>query len=109
LLRDCFLGHRKEAIMKAIRDPERAELSHLLKACDIRGEKVLEIGCGNGKFTRQYANEPTMVVGIDPDRTDLLEALKNRGSSNCYFIQTMGEKLPFSSRTYDIVIFASSL
>ena len=52
--------------MKAIRDPERAECSHLIKVCELTGKNVLEIGCGEGKFTRQYAMMPRRLLGIDP-------------------------------------------
>ena len=95
--------------MKATRDPEGAEVSHLIKACTLSGKVVLEIGCGDGKFTRQYAGMPSRLVGVDPGITDLSAARLNKGTSNSYFIQSIGEKLPFHSQIFDIIIFASSL
>lgn len=96
--------------MKAIRDPERAEFSHLIKACELTRKNVLEIGCGEGKFTRQYVSMPGRLIGIDPGFADLCTAKKKNSDENLpYFIQAMGEKLPFPSQVFDIVIFASSL
>ena len=95
--------------MKALRDPEGAELSHLVKSCELTGKDILEIGCGDGKFTRQYAGMPGRLVGIDPEISDLYNAKENKGISNSFFIQSIGERLPFPSQAFDIVIFASSL
>jgi 2-polyprenyl-3-methyl-5-hydroxy-6-metoxy-1,4-benzoquinol methylase len=67
-------------MMKALRDPEGAELNHLIKACELTGKRVLEIGCGDGKFIRQYARMPSRLVGIDPGLADLSTA-KNMKSA----------------------------
>ncbi len=98
-----------EVEMKATRDPECAEVSHLIKVCELTGKNVLEIGCGEGKFTRQYAGMPSRLIGIDPEIADLREAEVNKGTTNSAFIQSIAEKLPFPSQVFDIVIFASSL
>jgi len=97
--------------MKAMRDPEGAELNHLINACELSGKTVLEIGCGEGKLTRQYARMPRKVVGIDPKITDLRTAKNDISglSLHSHVIQAIGEKLPFPSHSFDIVIFASSL
>jgi ubiquinone/menaquinone biosynthesis C-methylase UbiE len=97
--------------MKALRDPEGAELSHLMSACEISGKIVLEIGCGEGKLTRQYIGIPGKLIGIDPKITDLRTAKSeiSRESLQSHVIQAIGEKLPFPPHSFDIVIFASSL
>jgi ubiquinone/menaquinone biosynthesis C-methylase UbiE len=95
--------------MKALRDPEGAELSHLVQACELTGKEILEIGCGDGKFMRQYMGLPKRLIGIDPEMSDLHVIHHDKGASNSYFIQSIGEKLPFPSQVFDIVIFASSL
>ena len=97
--------------MRPLRDPEGAELSHLLAACDLTGRRVLEVGCGDGKFTRQYADLPGQVVGIDPVISDLQIAIQEPAlsSSRVGFLQTMGENLPFPRHSFDIAIFACSL
>jgi ubiquinone/menaquinone biosynthesis C-methylase UbiE len=95
--------------MKPIRDPERAELNHLIAACPLANQTVLEIGCGDGTFTRQYVGMIGKVLGIDPAMIDLEVARKKTRSKKAGFIQGEGEFLPFPARVFDIVLFASSL
>jgi ubiquinone/menaquinone biosynthesis C-methylase UbiE len=95
--------------MKPLRDPEGAELHHLIKACQPAGKDILEIGCGDGTFTVQYAGMVRKVIGIDPEFFDLNEASHKPRLSDSFFIQANGEQLPFPSQAFDIVIFASSL
>jgi ubiquinone/menaquinone biosynthesis C-methylase UbiE len=120
--------------MKAIRDPEGAELRHLEAACPLDGKDVLEIGCGAGWLTWQYAALPRHVVGIDPDADSLAQArvqsnivapggiLANiapggvsaggdGGGSNLpkvSFVQAKAQVLPFPSWIFDVALFASS-
>jgi ubiquinone/menaquinone biosynthesis C-methylase UbiE len=95
--------------MRPIRDPEKAEFNHLVSACSLKNKTVLEIGCGDGTFTRQYVRLADKVLGIDPAMVDLAIAKKKTRSNKANFIQCEGERLPFLSRTFDIVLFASSL
>ncbi len=95
--------------MASERDPEGNELSHLMKAYPISGKAVLEIGCGDGKLTRQYSSLPGYLIGIDPCMADLQAAQIKRSPGRLHFIQAMGERLPFTDREFDLVIFASSL
>jgi ubiquinone/menaquinone biosynthesis C-methylase UbiE len=95
--------------MKAIGDPEGAEVRHLINACELSGKTVLEVGCGEGKLTRQYAEFPSRLIGLDPDRSDLLVASGNKGSTNSLLLQSIGEKMPFPYSAFGVVIFASSL
>ena|SRR4030042_1354871 len=97
--------------MRPIRDPEGAELRHLASACELTGKTILEIGCGDGKFTRQYAGASKKIIGIDPEITDLRTAKNDMNTSeyHSFFIQSMGERLPFPSQSFNIAIFACSL
>lgn len=95
--------------MRPLRDPEGAELKHLIGACDLAGKRVVEIGSGDGRFIRQYNGLIRCVVGIDPVFDDLHEAVKTINNSNSHFIQAEGEQLPFPDSIFDIALFASSL
>ncbi len=97
--------------MKYIHDPEGVEVSHLISACQPSGKNILEIGCGHGSLTFQYAGLPRLIMGIDPQESELLLAKNNTPGSemNVSFIRAMGEGLPFPSQCFDSVIFASSL
>ena len=96
--------------MKSLRDPEGAELEHFQAACQLDGAKVLEIGCGNGVFTRQYAGRPALLVGLDPKAAELLEARAKAPASpsSVGFIRAVAEALPFPGGVFDVVLFASS-
>ena len=95
--------------MKPIRDPENAELNHLLAACDLHGKSVLEIGCGDGYFTWKYAQMVHRVVGLDPTGSLVGLARKKVRAAKALFLQGEGERIPFPSQTFDLAIFASSL
>jgi ubiquinone/menaquinone biosynthesis C-methylase UbiE len=95
--------------MRPLRDPEGIELSHLVNAIQIDGKNILEIGCGDGKFTFQYSGIARKVFGIDPEISELKIAKRNQRSLNTYFIQSKAESLPLPTQNFDIVIFASSL
>ncbi len=97
--------------MRPMRDPEGSELSHLVAACQPKATAILEIGCGTGNLTWQYADLPRQVVGIDLTMTDLRQA-KNATPTpapHISFIQAKGEALPFRSQAFDVALFASSL
>jgi ubiquinone/menaquinone biosynthesis C-methylase UbiE len=97
--------------MRPVTDPECVEVSHLISACQPRGKNILEIGCGRGKLTFQYAGLPRMTVGIDPEKSELLLARADKLTSEMKisFILAMGEAMPFPSQFFDIAVFASSL
>ena len=49
------------------KDPENNETPALFKIVNFSGQRVLEIGCGNGRVTWRYAGQAAHVTGIDPD------------------------------------------
>ncbi len=98
--------------MKPIRDPEREALKHLVTACELSGKRVLEIGCGDGEFTRQFAQRPKKVIGIDPVFSEVsiaVEKTHHGKKTSSYFLAGKGEYLPFGLGTFDIVLFSLSL
>lgn len=96
--------------MKALVDPEEAEVRHLLAACPLPSKRVLEIGCGRGILTWKYVGLPEQVIAIDPDEGSLREAAGKRPepSPNVQFIKAKGQALPFPSKYFDTVFYTSS-
>ncbi len=97
---------------RPIRDPERIALQHFMKACTLSSKKVLEIGCGDGELTRQYAQRACRVIGIDPESAEVkVAASKGRAGKlrKTVFLVGKGEQLPFEAGTFDITLFGLSL
>lgn len=78
----------------------------------LRGKRVLEIGCGDGRLTFQYAPRASSVLAIDPDRPSVDAALLQqhaRGAANIEFRRGSIERLPNPGSPFDIALFSWSL
>jgi ubiquinone/menaquinone biosynthesis C-methylase UbiE len=92
-------------------DPERNETKYLHKYADFAGKRVLEIGCGEGRLTWQYAKETRSTVGVDLDKDALRVATVDKPSDlehRVHFSLAKSEHLPFSKEMFDLAIFAWS-
>ena len=47
---------------------DRLELDTVRELVDVAGKRVLEMGCGDGRFTFLYAHDAAYVLGVDPKR-----------------------------------------
>jgi ubiquinone/menaquinone biosynthesis C-methylase UbiE len=97
--------------MTLLRDPKRNESRYLHAFADFRDKRVLEVGCGEGRMTWQYAGATQTTIGIDPDRdalrvarVDMPRAVHDRGHFAC----AASEYLPFAKDTFDIAVLAWS-
>lgn len=93
-------------------DPERQESKYLHQFADFTNKRVLEIGCGEGRMTWQYAKETRTTIGIDTDKDALRVANVDRPSDlehRVLFTCAASEYLPFSKETFDIAVLAWSL
>ena len=96
-------------------DPEHAEVRQLIAAIPFSsqtsGKKLLDVGCGDGSFTTEYADHlPCDVLGIDPSFGDLQKANNERINtrSRITFVVAMGEVLPFADGEFDVAALTSS-
>lgn len=92
-------------------DPERTERKYLHRFAEFAGQRVLEIGCGEGRLTWQYAKEARSVSAIDLDSNGLRVAMIDRPSDlkdKVCFSHAASEYLPFSKETFDIALLAWS-
>jgi len=93
------------------KDIERNETKYLHKFVDFAGKHILEIGCGEGRLTWQYAEATHSTVGIDLDADALRVASIDRPDdlqNKVCFSRARSEQLPFSKETFDIAILAWS-
>jgi ubiquinone/menaquinone biosynthesis C-methylase UbiE len=60
--------------MGAAKDPEDAETRALLALADFTDRDVLEVGCGDGRLTRRYADHARTVLGLDASAPAIIVA-----------------------------------
>ncbi|HZA08672.1 class I SAM-dependent methyltransferase [Mycobacterium sp.] len=70
------------------------------------GDKVLDIGCGSGYFSRRLSTVVTpdgTVVGIDPSQP-MLDYASGHCPANCSFQAAGAEALPFGDASFDLAV-----
>ena len=98
--------------MTFLKDAEQNERKHLHRFADFTDTRVLEVGCGEGRMTWQYANAAQTTIGVDPDKDALRVATSDRPhdlADKALFSCAASEYLPFSKETFDIAVLAWSL
>jgi ubiquinone/menaquinone biosynthesis C-methylase UbiE len=71
------------------------------------GDRVLDVGCGTGYFTRVMAEAVTSggtVLGVDPSREVIARARRLTRVANCTFSEGIGEALDAPDGSYDVVV-----
>jgi len=63
--------------MKGVLDPEGAHFAALRRLADFRSQRVVELGCGEGRLTVPIAQEAALVVAFDPDAEDVEQARRS--------------------------------
>ena len=99
-------------IMSLQKDADRNELKYLHQFVDLRDKRVLEIGCGEGRLTWQYAKAAHSVTAVDLDHDALRVAKVDRPSDledKVYLACADSEYLPFTKEKFDIAVLAWSL
>jgi SAM-dependent methyltransferase len=85
---------------------ERALLDWMLARLP-RPERVLEVGCGTGHFSRYLASRSLCVVGMD--RSPAMLASLQKGDPQLLGVQADAHRLPFRDEAVDAVLFVTSL
>ncbi len=77
---------------------------------DKEGLSVLDIGCGNGYYSKKYLMNGCNVVGIDISKSGVVLSKKRlQNYKQGKFLIADTEKLPFKDKSFDIVSFMSIL
>ena len=85
-------------------------LEQTLRRIDLRpGESILDVGCGTGALlSRLYASDSTLLLsGVDPV-PKMLKIAKQKLGNTAVLKQGFAESLPFSDRTFTLVISTSA-
>jgi ubiquinone/menaquinone biosynthesis C-methylase UbiE len=77
---------------------------------NVRNRKVLDVGCGTGRYCKLLADRGAKVVGIDPSPR-MLEHAKRKITSNCKFELHLGriEDAEFPTSYFNVVVCALTL
>ncbi len=74
----------------------------MLRLCgDVEGARVLDVGCGEGRFCRMLSERGAWCVGIDPTH-ELLAAARERGSMAP--IRGIAEGMPVRAASFDLTV-----
>jgi ubiquinone/menaquinone biosynthesis C-methylase UbiE len=98
--------------MSPVLDPEGVHLAALRRLADFRGQRVLELGCGDGRLTVGIAADAAHVYAFDPD-SDAVECA--RGSLPAEFAERVhyqvasGKEIEIEPHSFDLVVFSWSL
>jgi predicted RNA methylase len=89
---------------------DRLELDTVRELVDVTGKRVLEMGCGNGRFTFLYADDAEYVLGVDPKRAEIREARRARPASLTARVKfRVAKTISPPRRPFDVALFSWSL
>ena len=89
---------------------DRLELDTVRELVDVADKRVLEMGCGDGRFTFLYAGDAAYVLGIDPKRDDIRDARRDRPASLTSHVKfRIAKTISPPRRRFDIALFSWSL
>jgi 2-polyprenyl-3-methyl-5-hydroxy-6-metoxy-1,4-benzoquinol methylase len=76
----------------------------MLRLCGaVEGRRVLDAGCGEGRFSRMLAKRGASVVGLDATRS-LITAAAYRSASQGQWVRGSAAGLPFEDSVFDLVV-----
>ena len=91
------------------RDREGAEPAVIAAAVDLRGKRVVDVGCGKGRLTEFAARHAAHVYAFDPDAEAVEEARRRAGNGGVSFGVHGAEALARPKRRFDVALCGWSL
>jgi predicted RNA methylase len=86
------------------------ELSTVRRLVDLAGKRVLEMGCGDGRFTYLYAQDAEYVLGVDPKREEIRLARRDRPPELAKRVRfRVAKTIAPPRRRFDVALFSWSL
>jgi ubiquinone/menaquinone biosynthesis C-methylase UbiE len=95
-------------LLMGLAGPDTGEEHRMaLKALAISpGDRVLDVACGPGNFTRDFAaaaGDDGLVVGLDASETMLETAVRQTAATNVAYLRGDAADLPFRDASFDAV------
>ena len=69
---------------------------------NVQGRTILDLGCGEGRYSRVLKENGALVTGLDPV-PQFIERARRLDSESTY-VEGVAESLPFADRAFDIVL-----
>jgi len=98
--------------VRSVLDPEGAHLAALCRLADFRDQRVLELGCGDGRLTLGIAPLAAGVLAFDPDAEAVERArrfLPSDLAERVAYQVTSGKEIEIEPHSFDLVLFSWSL
>jgi ubiquinone/menaquinone biosynthesis C-methylase UbiE len=106
------VGRYVPAFSSRLRPLPADELAHWGGPALVRGKRVLDLGCGDGRFALGVAPYAKSVVGIDPE-PELIRTAARRaraaGLRNLRFAVGAAQSLDLPDGAFDVVILSWTL
>lgn len=100
------MGTKAMATYQQERLTSNAEVAN--KLLDPKGMKGVDVGCGEGRFTRYLASQGAEMHGIDINDKSLDKARAALDGENVTFQNARGEDMPFDDGSMDLVVYSNS-
>lgn len=92
--------------------PAGMEVRIFRRFVELKGRRILELGCGDGRLTREIAPLAANVVAVEPDPAKVADARRAaaaEGHANISFRVGQAERIRVRDGPFDIALFSWSL
>ena len=106
------VGRHSSAFSSALRPNPLDELAAWGGERVVRGKRVLDVGCGDGRLALAVARFASSVDGVDPDGESIgaaQQAARKAGIRNVRFSVGAAQQLPYPDGKFDLVVLSWAL
>jgi SAM-dependent methyltransferase len=76
----------------------------MLALCgNVQGKLILDVGCGEGRFSRMLAERGACVTGVEPTPSMRKAAVERHPEGR--YVDAVAESLPFEDNSFDLAIY----